>query len=51
MAESIIRISKVYEDERMYCKNIESIINMAESIFVRFGALYAILILEFGQQD
>ena len=30
--------TKFYEYERKYCKNIESIINIAESIFVRFGA-------------
>ena len=38
MEESIIRIFKFYEYERMYCKNIESIINIAGSIFVCFGA-------------
>ena len=37
MVESIIRIFKVYEYERKYCKNIESI---AESIFVHSGARY-----------
>ena len=40
MEDSIIRYSKFYEYERKYCENIESIINIAENIFVVFGARY-----------